>query len=45
MEHTVRNWCAAAFDAWQSATLMDYVHVVLAVIVLGWFVARYFSSR
>lgn len=45
MEHTVRNWGAAAFDAWQSATLVDYAHVVLAIVVLGWFAGRYFSSR
>ena len=45
MEQTVRTWGDAAFSAWQNATLIDYAHIVLSIIVLGWFVGRYFSSR
>lgn len=45
VEYTIQNWCAAALEAWQNATLVDYAHVVLGIVVLGWFVARYFSSR
>lgn len=25
---------------WQTATMMDYAHCVLVIIVIGWFVAR-----
>lgn len=25
---------------WQTATLTDYAHVVLAVVIVAWFVAR-----
>jgi len=28
------------FYQWQSATLMDYAHCVLAIIVVGWFISR-----
>lgn len=26
---------------WQTATLMDYAHCVIAIIVVGWFFSRY----
>jgi hypothetical protein len=26
---------------WQSATLTDYAHVLLAIVVVGWFISRY----
>jgi hypothetical protein len=26
---------------WQSATLTDYAHVVLAIVIVAWFVSRY----
>ncbi len=29
------------FDRWQQATFVDYGHLVLAVVLLGWFVTRY----
>lgn len=25
---------------WQTATLMDYAHCVIAIIVVGWFLSR-----
>lgn len=33
-----------ALQWWRSATLIDYAHVVLAVVVAGWFLSRYASE-
>lgn len=27
-------------EKWQSATLIDYAHAVLAIVILGWFVSK-----
>lgn len=27
-------------ELWQAATLSDYAHVLLAVVVVAWFIAR-----
>jgi len=37
---TIQLWLAYLLEQWQHATLMDYGHMVLAVVLLGWFVAR-----
>lgn len=33
--------CGVLLDRWQQATLMDYGHLILAVVLLGWFITRY----
>ncbi len=29
-----------AIDAWHTMTLMDYAHVTIAVVLIGWAVSR-----
>jgi hypothetical protein len=42
----MERWTQELFDylmtSWQDATLHDYGHIVLGVIVTGWFLGRYF---
>lgn len=33
-------WVGTLLEKWQNATLVDYGHMVLAVVLLGWFVSR-----
>ena len=37
----ITSWCGILLDNWQQATPMDYTRMVLAVVLLGWFIARY----
>ena len=36
----ITNWIGVLLEQWQGATLMDYGHLVLAVVLVGWFIAR-----
>jgi hypothetical protein len=37
----MNSWFDFLFQTWQQATLMDYANLVIAVVLLGWFIARY----
>ncbi len=37
----ITTWCGILIDNWQNATMMDYSKMALAVVLLGWFIARY----
>lgn len=36
----VTIWVGTLLEKWQNATLVDYGHLVLAVVLLGWFFTR-----
>lgn len=36
-------WCGHFLTWWQTATLTDYAHLVLAVVLVGWFWTRLHS--
>ncbi len=37
---TITLWFGVLLNRWQHATLTDYAHMVLAVVLLGWFFTR-----
>ncbi len=38
--NTITVWFGSLLEVWHNATLVDYGNLVLAVVVLGWFIAR-----
>lgn len=44
MEQTLVRWFAVLLNQWHQATLVDYAHMVLAIVVGGWFVSKYYSQ-
>lgn len=39
----VTSWFGLLLEHWQQATIVDYGHMVLAVVLLGWFITHYHS--
>jgi hypothetical protein len=38
--HTMEIYVEDILEMWHGATLTDYAHVLLAVVVIAWFIAR-----
>jgi len=36
----IQLWFGYLIERWHHATLVDYAHMMLAVVLLGWFVTR-----
>lgn len=43
MERYIHSFAELAIYAWHNAGPAQYAQIALAVIVLGWFVGKYFS--
>ena len=41
VEYWIENGTGYVLEAWQNATPMHYVQVVLAVVLLGWYLRRF----
>lgn len=39
--YRMNSWFDFLLQSWHQATLMDYANLVIAVALLGWFIARY----
>ena len=42
MERWANHIVGSLLETWQEATLTDYGHLLMAVIIAGWFIGRYF---
>lgn len=40
MERSAGIWFDQMMVYWQDATLVDYGHMVLAIVLVGWFTSR-----
>lgn len=43
MPYSMSRGIEFALERWQAATPADFLHVTLTIVVLGWFISRYFS--
>jgi hypothetical protein len=44
MEPWIGRSCEFLLESWHSATLADYILMVLIVVLTGWFIDRYSTS-
>jgi hypothetical protein len=44
MELLTRKYCAYILNCWDQATVTDYTHIALGVVLVGWFIARVSSK-
>ena len=43
VDYFIRDSTRKLLDTWQHATLTDYSHLALAVILSGWIISRYWG--